>query len=137
MAIVVDASIAIAWSFPDERDTESLAAARKIIQEGGLVPALWLWEVQNVLRNAERRGRIDEEKTARILRDLRAMPMAVAPSPSEIVFGPEFDLARRFGLTVFDAAYLGLALRRGIPLATRDTELRTAANTIGLLWSPA
>jgi predicted nucleic acid-binding protein len=136
VSIVIDASIAIAWSFPDERDAESVAAGQYVIRERALVPALWRWEMQNVLRNAERRGRITEETTGRILRSLAAMPLSVDPASTEVTFGAELQLARRFALTVYDAAYLELAARRGILLATKDAALRAAAQQLGLLWTP-
>jgi predicted nucleic acid-binding protein len=136
MPIVIDASIAIAWSFPDERDAESIAAGRCVMNEQGVVPALWRWEVQNVLRNAERRGRIDEHTTSQILRSLAAMPLCVDPVAKTITFGAELQLARRFALTAYDAAYLELAARRGIRLATKDAALREAAEHLKLLWKP-
>jgi predicted nucleic acid-binding protein len=136
MPIVIDASIAIAWSFPDERDPDSLAAGRHILAEHAVVPALWRWEVQNVLVNAERRGRVAAGATSEILQRLQAMPIAVdatAPAPG---FGAELQLARRFTLSVYDAAYLELAARRSLHLATKDVALRKAAAELGLLWTP-
>jgi len=134
--IVIDASIAIAWSFPDERDQESLAAGRSVVRDRGLVPALWRWEVQNVLRNAEARGRIAEGAMNRILRSLAAMPLSIDPASTDVTFGAELYFARRFGLSVYDAAYLELAARRGIRLATKDAALRSAAAQLDLLWKP-
>jgi predicted nucleic acid-binding protein len=136
MSIVIDASIAIAWSFPDERDAESVAAGQYVLRERALVPPLWRWEVQNVLRNAERRGRIAEETTSRVLRSLAALPFSVDPSPTGVTFGAELLLARRFALSVYGAAYLELAVRRGIRLATKDAALRAAAEQLELLWKP-
>lgn len=137
MSIVIDASIAIAWSFPDERDAESVAAGRYVLRERALVPVLWRWEIQNVLRNAERRGRIAEDATSRILRSLAAMPLSVDATSTEVTFGAELALARRFALTVYDAAYLELAVRRGMLLATKDAALRAAAAQLDLLWKPS
>ncbi len=134
MPIVVDASMTIAWSFPDERDAEAVAAGEYILRERALVPALWRWEVQNVLRNAEKRGRIGEDTTIRILRSLAALPLSVDPTPTDVTFGAELQLARRFALTAYDAAYLELAARRGIRLATKDAALRAAAEQLDLLW---
>jgi predicted nucleic acid-binding protein len=136
MPIVIDASIAIAWSFPDERDAESVAAGQYVVRERALVPALWRWEVQNLLRNAERRGCIGEDTATNILRLLAAMPLSVDAAPAEVTFGAELALARRFALTVYDAAYLELAARRGIRLATKDVALRSAAEQLNLLWKP-
>ncbi len=136
MSIVIDASVAIAWSFPDERDAESVAAGQYVVRERALVPPLWRWEVQNVLRNAEKRGRIAEDTTTRILRSLAAMPLSVDAASNEVTFGAELALARRFALSVYDAAYLELAARRGIRLATKDAALRSAAEELDLLWKP-
>lgn len=136
MPIVIDASIAMAWSFPDERDPESLAAGRHILAEHAIVPALWRWEVQNVLVNAERRGRVTSGTITEILQALQAMPITVdAPAPAPN-FGAELQLARRFSLSVYDAAYLELAARRSLHLATKDAALRSAAAELGLLWTP-
>jgi predicted nucleic acid-binding protein len=136
MPIVIDASIAMAWSFPDERDPESLAAGRHILAEHAIVPALWRWEVQNVLVNAERRGRVTSGAITEILRALQALPITVDASAPAPDFGAELQLARRFSLSVYDAAYLELAARRSLHLATKDAALRTAAAELGLLWTP-
>jgi predicted nucleic acid-binding protein len=135
MPIVIDASIAMAWSFPDERDAESIAAGRHVLIEHAIVPALWRWEVQNVLVNAERRGRVTADTINDILRALHALPIAVDAPPPVPAFGAELQLARRFTLSVYDAAYLELAARRGMRLATKDVALRAAASTLGLLWT--
>jgi len=136
MPIVIDASITMAWSFPDERDPESIAAGRHVLSGHAIVPALWRWEVQNVLVNAERRGRVSPCAITEILRRLESMPIAIdssAPAPN---FGAELQLARRFALSVYDAAYLELATRRGLRLATKDIALRSAASALDLLWTP-
>jgi predicted nucleic acid-binding protein len=132
---VIDASIAMAWSFPDERDPESIAAGKHILAEHAIVPALWRWEVQNVLVNAERRGRVASGTVADILRALQALPITVDAMPLIPAFGAESQLARRFTLSVYDAAYLELAARRGLQLATKDAALRAAASALGLLWT--
>jgi predicted nucleic acid-binding protein len=136
MPVVIDASIAIAWSFADERDPESLAAGRHVLVEHAIVPALWRWEVQNVLVNAERRGRVAAGTIADILRSLQAMPIAIDASAATPGFGAELQLARRFHLSVYDSAYLELAARRSLLLATKDVALRAAASALGLLWTP-
>ena len=135
MPIVIDASMAMAWIFTDERDAESIAAARYVRRERALVPPLWRWEIQNVLRNAEKRGRVRTDEVSEILRELAAMPIMADPFTPNIEFGAELQLARHFSLTVYDAAYLELAARRGIRLATKDADLRAAAAQLDLLWS--
>ena len=135
MAIVIDASIAITWLFADERDADSMAAAQFVLREGALVPSLWRWEVQNVLRNAEKRRRISGDEIGTILRELQALPITVDSIASNIEFGAELQLARRFSLTVYDAAYLELAARRSLRLATKDAALEAAALQLDLLWT--
>jgi predicted nucleic acid-binding protein len=134
MALVIDATIVLAWSFDDERDAESVAAGRAILRERALVPALWRWEVQNVLRGAEKRGRITERDTSDILQKLRTLPVSVDLVSPALDFAGELHVARRFSLSVYDAAYLELAARRGLRLATKDAALRAAAAELDLLW---
>jgi predicted nucleic acid-binding protein len=133
--LVIDASMAMAWAFADERDAEAIAAGRYVVKNGGIVPALWLWEIQNVLRNAEKRGRVETYETSEILRALRAMPLLVDATASAVTFGSELSLARHHAFTVYDAAYLELAARRGTRLATKDRALQAAAKSVDLLWT--
>ena len=134
MRIVVDASICLAWSFPDERDDEALAAGRAVVGAGAIVPALWRWEIQNALCYAERRGRLPVARVDEILRSLQALPISVDPEAMLRRLGRELQLARRFALTVYDAAYLELAVRTGLALATHDKRLAAAAADMGVQW---
>ena len=134
MPIVVDASVCLAWSFPDERDENALAAGRAVVRDGAVVPALWRWEIQNVLCFAERRGRLSVARVDEILQALRALPIAVDPEGSSPRFGAELHFARRYSLSVYDAAYLELAVRLSLPLATHDERLAVAADEMGILW---
>jgi predicted nucleic acid-binding protein len=134
MAIVIDASMALAWVFPDERDDDAVAAGRCVARERAVVPALWRWEVQNVLRNAEKRGRLGIRQLDDVLDSLRALRILVDAPEAEAGFGAELQLARRFSLSVYDAAYLELAVRRALLLATKDEALASAASQMGLLW---
>jgi predicted nucleic acid-binding protein len=84
-------------------------------------------EVANALLVARRRARISKEKAARFLTDLLALPIRVDSGSSELTFGQVFAYAEEYRLTVYDAAYLELAVREGVPLATLDNDLRNAA----------
>jgi predicted nucleic acid-binding protein len=97
-----------------------------------MVPAHWPAEVANALLIAVRRGRISREKANRFFLDLRALPIRIDPESSETVFDHVFKLAEKYGLTVYDAAYLELAIRESLPLATLDNDLRKAARASGV-----
>lgn len=133
--IVVDASTTVASIFEDEQDAYSQRVAAHIVEFGAIVPALWRWEVQNALLTGERRGRISEQQ-ASSLRVLVAKLPIVVDEPGSL-FGAEFALARRHELTVYDAGYLELAIRRNLRLATNDARLAAAADLHGLLFYAA
>jgi predicted nucleic acid-binding protein len=97
--------------------------------EEALAPALWWFELRNGLVVNERRGRITEQKSAEFLADLSGLGITIDRSPNE---GRLMSLARRHRLTVYDAAYLELALREGLPLATLDALLAEAARQEGV-----
>jgi predicted nucleic acid-binding protein len=126
MPIVVDASVAVCWLMPDERHAIADAAYQKITRgrDSAVVPSLWWYELRNVMIVNERRGRLDSAKTARALRLLRGLPVAIDTDVEEEAL---MQLARRHRLTVYDAAYVELALRAGHPLATLDAALSIAA----------
>lgn len=135
-AVVVDASVTLAWFFEDERDATSLAMLEHVRRNRAVVPALWIWESANTLLQAQRRSRISAETSASIVEELRALPITVEPVGPEPRLGTEMGLANRFSLTAYDAAYLELALRRGLRLGTKDARMATAADALGLLWAP-
>jgi predicted nucleic acid-binding protein len=124
MPFVVDASVAICWFMPDERHRVADAAYRRITDDPAVTPVRWWYELRNVLIVNERRGRLDGAKSARVLRLLRGLPVTIDADVEEEAL---MQLARRHRLTVYDAAYLELALRKGHPLATLDAALSIAA----------
>jgi len=130
---VPDASATVAWCFKDESSewTDALLA-RFNAGDTAIVPQHWPLEVTNSILVALRRGRITKEKVARLFGDLLALPIRVDSSSRETTFGEVFACAEKYGLTVYDAAYLELAIRERIPLATLDSELRNAANSAGV-----
>jgi predicted nucleic acid-binding protein len=129
MGIVVDSSIVGCWCFPDESSPVADAALTAIATEEAIVPAVWWFEVHNLLLTGERHDRIDPAGTAGFLADLEKMPIGIDRAPvSEAVLA----LARTYRLTVCDAAYLELAGRLGAPLATLDRKLAAAARAAGV-----
>ncbi len=130
MAIVLDASVAIAWCFPDEEGAaEASAIAERLISEPGITTGVFWYEIRNVLVNSERRGRINSEGTMRFLERLGELDIEVYADHVET---ETLELARRHRLTVYDAAYLETAIRRGAVLATLDKNLAVAANIEGV-----
>jgi predicted nucleic acid-binding protein len=129
LSFVLDASATLAFVFPDERDAAAVQVARDLQHSGAIAPPLWPWEIQNAILVAERRKRVTAERAFEILEDIRTLPVAIESGPT---FGAEASFARRFNLSIYDAVYLDLAFRRGLPLATRDRALHNAALELGL-----
>jgi predicted nucleic acid-binding protein len=128
---VLDVSMAFSWFLEDEFDARAEAVLGLFPQARALVPSLWVTEMANALRSAERRRRLTQERADRILEDLLAFPIAVDPVEMATAWRL-LALARQFDLTPYDAAYLELALRENLPLATRDGALDRAAAEAGL-----
>lgn len=128
---VVDASMALSWCFEDETTDATEAVLERLLREGGIVPAHWPLEVANGLRSAERRGRLDERKLAAARDVFEHLPIDVIPMDLDSALDV-IDFARRTGLTVYDAAYVDLALSRGIGLATADRRLADACVAVGV-----
>ena len=124
MPFVIDASIVGCWAFDDESNPVSAAALSRTRDDEAVVPELWWFEIRNLLIINERRGRMTEAGTAAFLRQLSRLDVSVDRSAAE----PDvLTLARNHSLTVYDAAYLELARREAIPLATVDAALARAA----------
>jgi len=121
---VLDASIAAAWHFEDEHCPQADAALNALAHDTAVVPALWWFEIRNVLLLGERRGRASLQQTAQFLDRLAALPIESAGIPDE---ASAMNLARRHRLSFYDAAYLGLAQHERIALATLDDKLAAAA----------
>ncbi|MGB7762914.1 MAG: type II toxin-antitoxin system VapC family toxin [Bryobacteraceae bacterium] len=129
MAFVLDASITACWAFDDEDHPDASLAFERMRTEEGVVPGLWWFEVRNILVVNERRRRITEANTAAFLLNLSLLRLRVDQSPDE---NAVLRLARVHRLSVYDAAYLELARREGLPLATLDSDLRKAAASEGV-----
>jgi predicted nucleic acid-binding protein len=129
---VLDCSVAMAWCFEDECDKYADAVLEALSGTEAVVPAIWPLEVANVLLVAERRKRLMKADTARFAELLGGLPIVVEWMNSESVLSRVLDNAREFRLSAYDAAYLELAMRQGLALATRDKALRAAAKKGGV-----
>lgn len=132
MRYVLDASMALAMLFEDESLAEADTALDIVVENGAVVPSLWRLEVANALRSATRRQRYDLDRADVMLSRLRHLPIEVDPETDERAWGPILALSRSEGLTVYDAAYLELALRLGATLMSCDRELVARARARGL-----
>jgi predicted nucleic acid-binding protein len=133
---VLDASAAVSWFFADERDDDSIAMAAAVTANGAIVPALFRWEVQNAFMTAARRKKISLDDVAMYLEALDELDLQVDEVSLKSPLTAGLGLANRFDLSAYDAAYLELAVRRSLPLMTRDKRLRRAAEELRLLWKP-
>jgi len=129
---VLDASIAAAWCFEDEASEYADGILDLLGCTTASVPALWPLEIGNVLVVAERRGRISRASATRAVELLRTLPIEVEMLNPATVFSEVLTLARETNLSAYDAAYLHLAMSKGMALATSDTELRRAAAQVGV-----
>jgi predicted nucleic acid-binding protein len=128
--VVLDRSVALPWCLPDEDETDQIQ--REVARSGAIAPSHWPLEVANALLMAERRGRIPADFRDAALRDLGGLPIALDSETSVRAWHQTLQLAQAYRLTVYDAAYLELAHRRGLPLATLDGEMRVAADALGI-----
>ncbi len=133
---VLDASVTMAWCFADEATAATWAILERLESEGAAVPALWPLEVGNILAHAERRQRTTPTRIEQFLEQLRALPIRVDDETAGRAWREILLLARAEGLTTYDAAYLELALRNGLPLATKDNALRQASIRNGVKLLP-
>ena len=130
---VVDASATLPWCFADEAtDATNALLARLKTGDAALVPGHWPTEVANALLIAVRRGRINLQDAQQFLEDLDALPIRIDPTTPKLARLHIMPLAEKHMLTIYDAAYLELALRQSVPLATLDDDLRKAAIASGV-----
>jgi len=132
LVFVLDASVALSWGFEDETTPYTEAVLGALAEGEAVVPAVWPLEVGNGILMAERRGRLSHADAVQFLTLLRQLPIRVEPEPPERMLGEILALAREQGLSTYDASYLDLAMRLGLPLATQDDQLREAAERCGV-----
>lgn len=127
MSFVLDSSVPLAWIYADETTDTVRHVFELLRQHGAWVPGLWRLEVANVLQMGRRRGRHDAAFRDAAFADLTHLPIQVDAETDLQAWGATIELAERQRLTIYDAAYLELAVRRKLPLATLDEDLRRAA----------
>lgn len=135
-AFALDCSIAMSWCFEDEATPKTDALLKLLAEKGAVVPSIWPLEAANVLLVAERNSRLNESQTLRLVNLLRSLPITVDESTSEQAMGNILSLGRSHHLSSYDAAYLELAIREGLPLATMDKKLIKAAKRCGVKTLP-
>lgn len=129
MSLVLDCSVTLAWVYRDEITT-AVSDVFDVVRKGGAwVPDLWRLEVANALQTGIRRKRHSADFRDATLTDLSHLPIEVDAETSDRAWGATLQVAIQHQLTLYDAAYLELALRRDVPLATLDEDMRRAART--------
>ena len=136
MSVVVDASLAATWFFEDESTPDTESVAEQVVSDGGLVPQLFSLEIANVFLLSERKGRLPAGHVDPYLDRLEQMELQVDLETAEQLRSTTIELARVERLTVYDATYLELALRKQLPLATLDRDLAMAARRRGITVIP-
>ncbi|MBE0510257.1 MAG: type II toxin-antitoxin system VapC family toxin [Chromatiales bacterium] len=137
MRFVLDNSVVMRWLFGDGSDADN-AYAQAVLQAmtdphtTALVPSVWPLEMANLLTKAESKGLLSEARSSAFVGVIQRMAIRVVPGTASHALGDTLQLARRFKLSSYDAAYLELALREGVPLATLDKELKRAAKKTGV-----
>jgi len=131
MPFVLDNSVVTGWFLADQANAYTESIARLLENDKALVPALWQLELANVLKTACTRGKLSTDAARQILDTLALLPIDIdaGPAPGQRQL---FELAMRHQLSSYDAAYLELALRLGMPLATQDQQLKAAAVAAGV-----
>jgi predicted nucleic acid-binding protein len=132
-SFVIDASLAMAWCFPEEATTATHELLDRMEREAAAVPAWWFLEITNVLALAERKGRLSPAQVAGFIGLIGVFELDVDDQAPERAFTEILSLCRAHSLTSYDAIYLDLALRRQLPLASLDDDLRTAAQALGIV----
>jgi predicted nucleic acid-binding protein len=134
--LVVDSSVALSWCFEDEISPETDAILDQVRVGGAVVPSIWPVEVANVLLQAERRRRLSLSEVAEAIALMSGLRISIDDDTAGRAWREIMGMARADKLTEYDAAYLELAVRCGMPLATRDVELAHAARRAGLTVLP-
>ena len=132
MDFVLDASIALSWCFPNESNIYADRVLDALGPMSAAVPSIWLYEIANAMLVAQRRTRITEEHRHKVADMLNALPIRTQDVTLSNALTIISAQAMALDLTVYDTAYLDLAIRMGKPLATADRRLREAANRMGV-----
>ncbi len=134
---VVDCSITMAWCFESQADAYAKGILSRLGASEASVPSLWTFEVANTVAVGERRNKLTKAETDRFVAILTDLPIFIDEQTHHRALDRTLALAREQALSVYDAAYLELAMREGLPLATRDGQLKKAARAVGVPLVPA
>ncbi len=132
MTFVLDSSVTLAWIYLDELTPATLRLSEMVSETGAWVPMIWRLEVANSLQNSVRQRRIDAAFRDDALEKLSSLNIQSDVETATFAWSTTLQLADRFQLTSYDACYLELAQRRGLPLATLDKDLRAAGRKLGV-----
>jgi predicted nucleic acid-binding protein len=132
VSLVLDASISMKWCFEEEKTKYTEEVLDRVYESRAHVPPIWPIEISNAILLGERRNRINLTHTLRFLQLLRTLPIVVDREDMNLALGSVLVLGRAHNLTAYDASYLELAIRLGLPLATQDVQLREAAQRAGV-----
>ncbi len=124
--------MAIAWCFEDQAAGYADGVLKKLARREAVVPAIWPLEVANVLLVGERRKRLTKADSSRFLELLQGLPITIDVQATSRAFGDIISVARSLTISAYDAAYVELAMREGLPLATLDDSLNKAASKNGI-----
>ena len=130
MPFVIDNSVVCGWFLASQSTDYTEAIARRLLDDGAIAPGLWPLELANVLRSACKRGALIASQAREVTEQIAALPIAVDARPPAT--RAVLALALRYGLSSYDAAYLELALRLLMPIATQDAALAEAAMAAGV-----
>lgn len=130
---VIDNSVVMSWCFEDENCEYADSVLESLKKYTAIVPSIWPLEVCNVLLVAERKKRLSDSDSSQFIALLSELPITVEQEPPARMFSEIFTLARKFGLSTYDASYLDLAVKRGIPIATLDNRILSAAKQNNVL----
>jgi predicted nucleic acid-binding protein len=130
--LVLDASVTMTWCYPDEHSDYAYRVLDTLEKTQAWVPSLWAVEIANALVSGERRQRLTAADTARFLELIKGLSIETDTQTASRALSDTLQLARTYALSAYDAAYLELAMREGLPLATLDERLKNAANVSGV-----
>ncbi len=132
MPIVLDASVTLAWCFEDEATLYASRVLDLLAADSAVVPPIWPLEIANAISTAERHRRLETAASSRFVELLRALPIRQDETSLDRALGSVLSVARERRLSSYDASYLELAMREGLPLATADERLAAAARAAGV-----
>lgn len=131
--LVIDNSVFMSWAFTDEKNKKSRDLLKRVEKITVYVPSLWVYELTNVLFVAEKKGRIKKVDTISFLNFIKFLPINIENSSYDIVTKDALAISREHNITIYDASYIELAIRKNLPIASFDKELVNISKKIGII----